>query len=161
MWAHNTHVGDARAIDMAKAGEYNIGQLARERLGHNNTYLIGFGSFRGKVIVATAWGAPMQEMPLPPAQYSSWEEVFNGFYERDRMVIFSEGKDVYERFAAWKGHRAVGVVYNPKFEFGNYVLTKLSERYDAFLYIDTTTALHPLHMKPRLEGPPETYPFAA
>ena len=77
VWAHNTHVGDARATDMADAGEVNIGQLARERFGADEVVLVGFGSHHGTVVAGDSWGAPMQVMPLPPARRHSLEEVLH------------------------------------------------------------------------------------
>jgi erythromycin esterase len=52
------------------------------------------------------------------------------------------------------------VVYDTAHErYGNFVPTVLPRRYDAFLYLDETRALHPLHMRPRENGePPETIP---
>lgn len=161
VWAHNTHVGDARATDMAEVGEVNIGQITRERLEVGETYLIGFGSYQGGVIAASDWGAPMQEMEVPPAVYTSWERVFHEFDQKDRMALFSANREEAKFFSERKGHRAIGVVYDPNAEFANYVPTILSDRYDAFLYIDKTSALHPLPIEPRIEGPPETFPSAA
>ena len=65
VWEHNTHIGDARATDMARGGMYNIGQLAREECGEDQCYLVGFGSHRGTVIAGSHWGAPIQKMNLP------------------------------------------------------------------------------------------------
>lgn len=42
---HNTHIGDAWATNMKRAGMINIGQLAREQYGINKVYLVGFGSY--------------------------------------------------------------------------------------------------------------------
>ena len=165
VWEHNTHVGDARATDMAEEGMVNVGQLARERYGEEKVVLVGFGSYRGSVIAAVEWEAPMEIMPVPPAVEGSWEQILHRIAPRDRLFVFEDldrlpGK---ERLYAWRGHRAIGVVYHPSRErFGNYVPTMMPLRYDAFLYLDETEALHPLHMKPRAERePPETYPWAA
>ena len=58
------------------------------------------------------------------------------------------------------GHRAIGVVYDPEFESrGNYVPTVLPKRYDAFVFIDETEALHPLHIEPQELNPPDLYPW--
>lgn len=160
VWAHNTHVGDARFTDMATAGELNIGQLVRDRLGWESSHLIGFGSYQGSVIAADAWDAPMKKMPLPPAMAGSWENLLHGFNQRDRLILFRENEKAARMFSDLRGNRAVGVVYDPYNEFGNYVPTILSERYDSFLYIDRTSALHPLHLEAKEEGPPETFPRA-
>ncbi len=158
VWEHNTHIGDARATDMARAGMVNVGQLVREAYAKSDVVLVGFGSHRGTVIAADAWESPMQNMTVPPARRGSWEDemhhVFNG---EDRLLIWDDEPALNER----KGHRAIGVVYDPDSESGNYVPTKLAERYDAFLYLDETTALHPLAVEAILERhheEPETYP---
>lgn len=66
VWEHNTHIGDARFTDMAAGGEVNIGQLARERYGEKDTVLVGFGTHQGKVIAGCEWGAPWEQMRVPP-----------------------------------------------------------------------------------------------
>lgn len=159
IWEHNTHVGDARATPMAEQGMVNIGQLARELYGEANTVLVGFGSHHGTVIAAEGWGAPMQEMVVPPAKAGSWEHLFAEAGERDQLLI-TEALEGHERFRTPIGHRAIGVVYNPLYEsFGNYVPTVLPERYDAFIYLHETEALHPLHLEPQDRRPPELYPW--
>ncbi|CAM3844992.1 hypothetical protein POKO110462_21920 [Pontibacter korlensis] len=77
----------------------------------------------------------------------------------NKLLLFDEKPALKEHFSGWLGHRAIGVVYNLEWERGNYVPTKLSSRYDAFLYIDKTRALHPLRMQPSGHLAPETFPF--
>jgi len=165
IWEHNTHIGDARATDMSEEGMVNVGQLVRERYGEENVVLVGFGSYRGSVIAAVAWEAPMEVMPVPPAAEASWEEILHRVAPRDRLIVFENVDRLpgNERLYEWRGHRAIGVVYHPNRErFGNYVPTMMPFRYDAFIYLDETQALHPLHLQPRAERePPETYPWAA
>ncbi len=158
IWEHNTHVGDARATPMAARGLVNLGQLVRERYGEADTVLVGFGSHQGTVIAAERWGAPMQEMEVPPAIEESWESLFAAAGERNWLLI-TEGLEDTQPFLAPRGHRAIGVVYNPLFERGNYVPTALPERYDAFVYIHETAALHPLHLEPSGKKSPELYPW--
>lgn len=165
IWAHNTHIGDARATDMAERSEVNIGQLVRERLAKDDAYLIGFGTFEGSVLAADDWNAKERQMPLPPAVHDSWERFFHDLTKQgnghNKMAIFSKDPEQAKYFDERKNHRAVGVVYDPNAEFGNYVSTNLRHRYDAFMYIDKTTALNPIDEKSKIEGPPDTYPFAA
>ncbi|NNJ27394.1 erythromycin esterase family protein [Alienimonas chondri] len=164
VWEHNTHIGDARATDMAAAGMVNVGQLARDRFGAGECVLVGFGSRRGSVIASRRWGAPMERMPLPEARADSWENLMHTAFDGgDRLLIFPDADDSAERAAPLhdrRGHRAVGVVYRPEAERGNYVPSDLAARYDAFLYVDRTHALRPLHEEPRGEPDeiPETYP---
>jgi len=159
VWEDNTHIGDARATDMARTGIFNVGQLVRERQAREGVVLVGFGSHRGTVIAATQWGAPMDRMPVPPAREDSWEDVPHRAGASDKLLLLSYGSASASMLEP-RGHRAIGVVYDPAYEaFGNYVPTVLPRRYDAFLYLDQTEALHPLHLEPRLEGePPETFP---
>jgi erythromycin esterase len=159
VWEHNTHVGDARATDMARAGMVNVGQLVRQRRWQDGVVLAGFGSFQGSVIAGREWGAPMQRMTVPPAEDGSYEDVLHASGPADKLLVFEESREDRPLMTP-RGHRAIGVVYDPAFEqFGNYVPTVLPLRYDAFLYLDQTRALRPLHMRPEVTGEaPETYP---
>lgn len=161
VWAHNTHIGDARATDMAGAGMVNIGQLARERYGRDNCFLLGFSGYEGSVVAGDYWGAPMEAMPVPPAREGSWEALLQAAEPSDQLLFSDDFRDLSEMRQP-RGHRAIGVVYDPTRErYGNYVPTDLIERYDALIALRTTTALHPLHLTERsLREPPETYPYA-
>jgi erythromycin esterase-like protein len=159
VWEHNTHVGDARFTDMAEEGMVNVGELARERFGGEGVVLVGFGAYLGSVIAGREWEAPMEEMLVPPAREGSWEDVMHRAGEDDKLLLFDAASRSGPMLAG-RGHRAIGVVYHPEFErYGNYVPTVLPRRYDAFLYLDETHALHPLHLPVRHEGEvAETYP---
>lgn len=159
VWEHNTHIGDARYTDMSKAGDINIGQLVREQKGRNNAVLVGFGSYSGSVIAAVGWSAPIEKMQVPEARVGSVEEILHTESAEDKLLIFDVTK-----CRDWESkilpHRAIGVVYNPDYEkFGNYVPSQMDSRYDAFIYIDRTHALHPLHVQPDGHKIPETFPF--
>jgi erythromycin esterase-like protein len=147
VWEHNTHVGDARATDMAAAGMVNVGQLLRERHGTDDVVLVGFGGYRGSVIAGAEWGAQMERLPVPPARSGSLEALLHGLLEKDSLIIPGPGEP-----ADWLDrrldHRAIGVVYRPERErWGNYVPTVTGQRYDAFLYLVDTSPLQPLHME--------------
>ncbi|MDB5286707.1 MAG: protein-L-isoaspartate O-methyltransferase [Mucilaginibacter sp.] len=159
VWEHNTHIGDARYTDMVRYGMYNTGQLAREHFGDMDAVLVGFGSYMGTVIAGSRWGAPMTVMPVPAAKDGSVEDLLHKELLNNSLLIFiPPGKEEVVRKPI--PHRAIGVVYNPENErHGNYVPTIFNRRYDAFIYIDITTALHPLHIKPDGSQMPETYPF--
>jgi erythromycin esterase-like protein len=158
VWEHNTHVGDARATDMADDGMVNVGQLVREQHAADGVVLVGFGSYRGTVIAGDQWEAPMEEMDVPPAREGSWEDIIHRAGVSDKLLLLDGVRDD-EAFLEERGHRAIGVVYHPGRErYGNYVPTVLPRRYDAFCYIDETRALRPLHLRPDLEKMPETYP---
>lgn len=158
IWAHNTHIGDARATDMKRHGRHNIGQLVREQAETDNVMLIGYGSHRGSVIAGEEWEASMEQMTLPPAQRGSYEDIFHRAGHQDRLLLMDELQDE-SRLDEERGHRAIGVVYDPDHEANNYVPTVLPERYDAFIYLDETEALHPLAMHTERNAIPELYPW--
>lgn len=166
VWAHNTHIGDARATDMARAKMVNLGQLAREQVGRDNVVLIGFGTYKGSVIASKEWGKPMKRMLVPSAIDGSWDSFLHNLDDpgvvRNKLLTFDDAYNLQadSPFLESKGQRAIGVVYNPSYEkYGNYVETILQARYDAFLFIDETHALHPVHMKVYPdEELPETFP---
>ena len=139
VWAHNAHVGDARATDMAAAGMVNLGQLVRERHEADGVVTVGFGTFRGSVIAAGCWGRPARRMPVEPARPDSLEGLLHDAVPgEDSLHVF--GDDV-----GWaqepRGHRAIGVVHRGS----GYVPTVPAARYDAFVHCDETTAITPLH----------------
>lgn len=158
VWAHNTHVGDARYTDMKQAVMLNVGQLVREKNRKEDVCIIGFSSYKGSVIAATSWGSPIQEMTVPSAAAGSIEDKLHREAAEDRVILFDNWKS-QQTGPEYIDHRAIGVVYNPSRERGNYVPTVLASRYDALIYIDQTTALHPLHSTPDGSQIPETYPF--
>ena len=159
VWEHNTHIGDARATDMKRAGMVNIGQLAREQYGNHQVYLAGFGSYEGSVIAGAEWGAPMRKIEVPPAREGSIEHQLHRQSTADRYLLFNT-EDLQKRYETAVRHRAIGVVYNPENErFGNYVSSVMSQRYDAFIYLDQTTALHPMGFKGKENEVPDLFPF--
>lgn len=159
VWEHNTHVGDARYTDMRHEGMWNVGQLVREKHQEDaGVYIVGFASYEGSVIAGRSWGAPMEEMEVPPAIMNSIEQILHRDSPENKFLLL-DSDHWKERFRDYRGHRAIGVVYHPEYEKGNYVPTLLPSRYDALMYIDRSKALHPLVMKPDGTQMPETYPF--
>lgn len=158
VWEHNTHVGDARYTDMVSTGTVNIGQLAREQYPGDQTCIVGFGSYKGNVMAGSGWGATMQRMEVPEAKPGSVEDILHKESLNNRLLVFNRLENP-ERFATPLPHRAIGVVYNPRKEKYNYVPSYMAMRYDAFIFIDETTALHPLHISTDEHQLPETYPF--
>ena len=160
VWEHNTHVGDARATDMVDEGMYNLGELARLQHHDKGVVLVGFGSYKGSVMAGRSWGAPMQAMQLPEALEGSWEHLLHKSGKNNKLLMMDDFTTCDMLIENHIGHRAVGVVYNPAYEkYSNYVPSVLPLRYDAFIYLDETQALHPLHLKPSGHLVPETYPF--
>jgi erythromycin esterase len=166
-WEHNTHIGDARFTNMAGAGMVNVGQLVRQAHDEDGVVLVGFGSHRGTVIAGDEWGAPMRRMRVPEARSGSWEDVMHAAITSDSaarsaasLLVFADADDggipeLDEPIA----HRAIGVVYDPNHErWGNYVPTVIPRRYDAFIFVDETRALSPLHMPVKVGEMPDTFP---
>ncbi|WP_017731865.1 erythromycin esterase family protein [Nafulsella turpanensis] len=159
VWEHNTHIGDARATDMANSGLYNIGQLARERYGKEAVRLVGFGCYQGSVIAGDSWGAEMEEMPVPKAKDGSWEALLHELAPYNRYYL-STDLQKSQRLRRTVPHRAIGVVYHPERErYGNYVPSIIPNRYDAFVYLDQARALHPLKIASAGGKTPETFPW--
>jgi erythromycin esterase-like protein len=160
VWAHNTHVGDARATDMALDGMVNIGHLMRRRHG-GAVVLVGFASFQGTVTAAHVWGSPEQVMNVPEAVPGSHEYLLNAALPGPAAMAFGPGR-AGRWLNSWRGHRAIGVVYNPDREKGNYVPTAMGRRYDALLWFPQTHALRPIHhehlpVEPELETEPSGF----
>jgi erythromycin esterase-like protein len=160
VWEHNTHIGDARATDMAKDGMVNLGQLVRQEHWEEGVFSVGFGSYKGSVIAGRQWGDVMRRINVPEALNESWEDLLHKAGNGNDLLLLLNNLKSKEDLNTIFGHRAIGVVYQPEYEkFGNYVPSILPERYDAFIYIDQTKALHPLHITPDGHKVPETYPF--
>jgi erythromycin esterase-like protein len=161
VWEHNTHVGDARATDMAAAGLVNVGQLVRERHAADGVALVGFAGHRGTVLAAEGWGQPEHVYHVPSARSDSHEDLLHQALGRPAVLAFGD-----DRSGPWlttrRGHRAIGVVYNPRRESGNYVPTVMGGRYDTLIWFEETSSLHPLRheltpREPELETEPSGY----
>ena len=161
VWEHNTHVGDARFTDMARAGMFNVGQLVRQTNDAEDVVIVGFGTHRGTVVAGDEWGAPMRRMRVPPAREGSFEDALHEAETGNALLMFNDTDDGgIEGLDEPVGHRAIGVVYDPRNErWGNYVPTIVPKRYDAFVYIEQSSGVDALHMPVLVDGePPETYP---
>lgn len=144
IWEHNTHVGDSRATDMARDGLVNVGQLIREKYGEKRVMLVGFASYAGTVIAADDWGSREQVFRVPEARTGSHEYALHHALGRPAVLEFGDNR-AGPWLSRWLGHRAIGVVYRPRREHGNYVPTRMGGRYDALIWLEQTQALRPLH----------------
>jgi erythromycin esterase-like protein len=160
VWEHNTHIGDARATDMIEEGMFNVGELVRIQHQDKGVVLVGFGSYKGSVIAGRGWGSSMQAMQMPEARKGSWEYLLHEAGKENKLLLMEDFASNDQFMENHIGHRAIGVVYQPQYEkYGNYVPSILPLRYDAFIYLDETRALYPLHVVPDAHQVPETYPF--
>jgi erythromycin esterase-like protein len=155
VWAHNSHLGDARATQLGEAGELNIGQLVRERHGRE-ALLVGFTTYEGTVTAASDWGGVAERRRVRPALPGSWEELLHETAE-PRFLLDPAGLE------GPRLERAIGVIYRPQTErLSHYFEARLADQFDAVVHIDETNALEPLERTSEWElgELPETYPFA-
>ena len=160
VWAHNSHLGDARATEMSHYGEVNVGQLVRERFG-KDAVLIGFTTHHGTVTAASDWGAPAERKNVRPALRGSYEELFHET-GLPRFWIDLRGAGQIGVLQQRRIERAIGVIYRPESErLSHYFHARLPEQFDAVIHIDETRAVEPLERTSIWEEGelPETYPF--
>lgn len=147
VWAHNSHVGDARATEMGEKGEVNIGQLVREHHGAANTYLIGFSTFQGFVTAAYDWDAPAEHKRINPGMEGSYEELFHHLKYKNFLLDLNDNKKIEHYFHTPRLQRAIGVIYRPETErYSHYFFTHLPYQFDCVIHFDETTAVQPLDM---------------
>jgi len=161
VWAHNSHLGDARATEMGERGEWNVGQLVRERYGDDSVRIIGFTTHAGTVAAANDWGEAVQIKQVCPARKDSYELIF---HETDSPAFFLDLRDaeVKEALSRPQLERAIGVIYRPETErVSHYFAARLSEQFDGVIHFDETRAVAPLETtasRMNEEDAPETFP---
>jgi erythromycin esterase-like protein/orotate phosphoribosyltransferase len=162
VWEHNSHLGDARATEMGQRGELNVGQLTREKYGHE-AVLVGFTTHHGTVTAASDWGKPAERKRVRPALAGSYEALFHTT-GRDRFLLIPNDSDAMaQQLSAPRLERAIGVIYRPETERqSHYFRARLAEQFDAVLHFDETRAVKPLETTAEWEAGelPETFPFA-
>ena len=143
VWAHNSHLGDARATEMGQHGEINLGQLARERY-QEEVKLIGFTTHAGSVTAASDWDEPTHHMRVQPSLPASYEALFHTV-GLERFLLTFENEQVCEALTVPRLQRAIGVIYRPETErVSHYFVAQLCKQFDMVLHIDRTHALEPL-----------------
>jgi erythromycin esterase-like protein len=163
VWAHNSHLGDARATEMGAMGELNVGQLMRERHGRD-AFLVGFTTYDGTVTAASSWDRPPELKRIKPAIAGSYEALFHEM-RVPRFVLLPSGDE--RRLPSELRHerleRAIGVVYRPQTERASHWFNaRLADQFDAVVHLDRTNGVEPLEKNVGWTGgeAPETYPFA-
>ena len=162
VWAHNSHLGDARATDMSRRGELNVGQLVRERYGRD-AVLVGATTHHGTVTAASNWGALTERKYVRPALPGSYELAFHDTEVARFMIVLHERNTATASLREPRLERAIGVIYRPDTErISHYFNARLADQFDAVLHFDETRALEPLDVGAewRAGEAPETYPFA-
>ena len=161
VWAHNSHLGDARATEMSSHGEHNVGQLMRGRFG-NDVFLIGFTTHSGEVTAASEWDGPAERKIVRPALEASYEALFHQT-EIPAFLLLLRNSGVIQVLDKPRLERAIGVIYRPETErVSHYFRSRMPGQFDAVIHIDRTTALIPFERTSAWEAGevPETYPFA-
>jgi erythromycin esterase-like protein len=162
VWAHNSHLGDARATDMSRRGELNVGQLIRER-HPDEAVLVGFTTHSGTVTAASDWGDPANRKRVRPGMEGSYEELFHEVDIPNFLLTIRDHRHLRRQLAAPLLERAIGVIYRPETErWSHYFHARLSEQFDAVIHFDQTRAVEPLERTSHWEKGelPETYPSA-
>ena len=160
VWAHNSHVGNAAATEMAARGEHNIGQLCRKEFG-DQAYLVGFGTHGGTVAAASEWDGPMEVKQVRPSLANSYEQLCHAT-GLARFMLGLRGRDELcgpRGLGKERLERAIGVIYRPETEFAShYFKANLPRQFDEYLWFDDTHAVTPLNTA-EIKGLPDTYPF--
>lgn len=160
VWAHNSHIGNASATAMGWRGEFNIGELVRNAYG-DDAVLIGFGTDRGTVAAASAWGAEMEIKQVRPAREDSWEGMFRKTGLARSLTDWHDqrGTELTRALSHALLERAIGVVYRPQTErASHYFEAVMADQFDAYVWFEETRAVTPLGPE-RPHGAPETWPF--
>ena len=160
VWAHNSHVGDARATEVSADGQVTLGQLARERFG-DDSRLIGFTTYSGTVTAASDWGGVAERKVVRRALNGSVEELFHETGNKSFLVSGMLTRAAAEPLSVVRLGRAIGVIYLPATERqSHYFHTRPADQFDAIIHIDQTRALEPLEPTSLwVAGEnPETYP---
>jgi erythromycin esterase-like protein len=162
VWAHNSHLGDARATEMGEAGELNLGQLVKERY-RADSMLVGFSTFEGTVTAASDWGGPAERKQVRPALPSSYEALMHSTGLAHFLLMLGDDNEAVRGLRARRLQRAIGVIYRPDTErISHYFQARLPEQFDALVHLDQTRAVEPLEVSAdwRRGEVPETYPSA-
>ena len=144
VWAHNSHLGDARATEMGERGELNVGQLVREKYGAG-AVLVGFTTYAGTVTAASEWDGPAHRKQVRPAQAGSYERLFHEAGIPRFLLPLRTDLELQSALAPPRLERAIGVLYLPQTErASHYFRARLSAQFDFVLHFDQTRALEPL-----------------
>ncbi len=159
VWAHNSHLGDARATEMGRHGDLNLGQLARERFG--SVFSLGFSTWSGEVTAASDWGAPAERKRVRPALAGSYEDLFHAVGLPRFWISLRRRGEAATILDEPRLQRAIGVIYRPETERASHYFTAdIARQFDVMLHVDRTTALEPLECTPAWTAGelPDTYP---
>jgi erythromycin esterase-like protein len=160
LWAHNSHLGDARATEMGAGGELNVGQLVRERYGQD-AVLVGLSTYTGTVTAASNWGVSPERKRVRPGLEGSYEALFHETGMPRFLLTLRDDSKAVTALRERRLERAIGVIYLPETErLSHYFHAQLANQFDAVLHFDETRAIEPLERNVQWERDevPETYP---
>ena len=140
IWVHNGHAGDAHYSQMAVSGYTSVGEILRKDLGRNKVFSTGFGTDKGSVMAGTYWNGPLQKLTVPPARTGSWENMLHQLNGGNKIILSKDLKNS-GKLNQWIGFRSIGAAYSNNAVYGTAIIP---QRFDAFVFIDSTTALHPV-----------------
>ena len=160
VWAHNSHLGDARVTEMSDRKEVNLGQLVRERF-NTSSFSLGFSTSEGVVTAASEWGAHAQYKQIQAPIPGSYEGFFHQLKEKNFLLNLREENPLTHLLQIPQLQRAIGVIYRPETErVSHYYFTRLPYQFDAIIHLDKTHALPPLDNRTEIitDELSETYP---
>jgi erythromycin esterase-like protein len=160
VWAHNSHLGDARATDMGEQGELNVGQLVHERYD-DDAVLVGFSTYTGTVTAASNWDAPAERKHVRPALPDSYEALFHNTGLSRFLLTLHGDNEAIVGLREPRLERAIGVIYRPETErLSHYFYATLPDQFDVVIHFDQTRAVEPLERTAlwNADEVPETFP---
>jgi erythromycin esterase-like protein len=160
VWAHNSHLGDARATQMSRRDELNVGQLIRERHGED-AVLVGFSTNSGTVTAASDWGGVTERKQIRPGMEGSYERLFHETDADNFMLIFNQHPGLAHDLNKSMLERAIGVIYRPETErYSHYFFADIADQFDVVIHYDKSRAVEPLDRTSEWEQGelPETFP---
>lgn len=161
VWAHNSHLGDARATEMGEHGQLNLGQLVREKYGTKDTFILGFTTHTGSVTAASEWDGPAELKGVRPSHLDSYERLFHNTGLGNFVLPIRDRKPVSDVLQQQRLERAIGVIYLPESErISHYFYANAARQFDAVMHVDDTHALQALErmVEWKHDQLPETYP---
>jgi erythromycin esterase-like protein len=148
-WLHNSHAGVASFSGMRNYNRTSVGDILKSALGDTSVFVTGFGTYSGTVTASRTWGGAPETMVLAPAEPASWDDILHNLDKNDKYILFSETANNVTLHNKWIYMRSIGVLYLPHQRSGASQSIP-AKRYDAFIFIDHSSALRPLEIKNKI-----------
>jgi len=139
-WIHNTHAGDAHYSSTHNSGYTSAAEILKTDLGKENIYTVGFGTYKGKVLAGYRWNAPLTEQIVLPAKTNTWEEILHRQDHFNKLIL---SKNILDkpRWDKWIEFRSIGASFDGAAVYSQSIIPR---RFNAFIFIDSTTAINPV-----------------